>query len=67
MVSTIGAVVVAGLLARFRREDGAVATEYGLILFLVAIAIIAAIAAFGVVLVDMLGTGAGEVESVTGG
>ncbi|HEU4528964.1 MAG TPA: Flp family type IVb pilin [Actinomycetota bacterium] len=54
-------------LARLRRDDGAVATEYGLILFLVAMAIIAAIAAFGLVLVDMLGTGAGEVESVTGG
>lgn len=66
MVSIIGA-GLPGLLARLRREDGAVATEYGLILFLVAIAIIAAIAAFGLVLVDMLGTGAGEVESVTGG
>lgn len=65
MVSIIGAVLPA--LARLRRDDGAVATEYGLILFLVAMAIIAAIAAFGLVLVDMLGTGAGEVESVTGG
>ncbi len=66
MVSIIGAELPA-LLARLRRDDGAVATEYGLILFLVAMAIIAAIAAFGLVLVDMLGTGAGEVESVTGG
>lgn len=66
MVSIIGAGLPA-LLARLRRDDGAVATEYGLILFLVAMAIIAAIAAFGLVLVDMLGTGAGEVESVTGG
>lgn len=66
MVSIIGAGLLA-LVARLRRDDGAVATEYGLILFLVAMAIIAAIAAFGLVLVDMLGTGAGEVESVTGG
>lgn len=66
MVSTIGA-GIAYLVGRARREDGAVATEYGLILFLVAIAIIAAIAAFGLVLMDMLGVGAGEVESVTGG
>jgi len=66
MVSTIGA-GIPYLVARARREDGAVATEYGLILFLVAIAIIAAIAAFGLVLMDMLGIGAGEVESVTGG
>lgn len=66
MVSMIGA-GVAGLLTRFRREDGAVATEYGLILALVAMAIMAAIVAFGLVLMDMLGVGAGEVESVTGG
>lgn len=58
---------VAGLVARFRREDGAVATEYGLVLALVAMAIMAAIVAFGLVLLDMLGTGAGEVQSVTGG
>lgn len=66
MVSIIGAALPA-LVARLRRDEGAVATEYGLILALVAMAIIAAIAAFGLVLVDMLGTGAGEVESVTGG
>jgi len=66
MVSMIGA-GAAGLLARFRREDGAVATEYGLILALVAMAIMAAIVAFGLVLMDMLGVGAGEVQSVTGG
>lgn len=66
MVSMIGA-GAAGLLARCRREDGAVATEYGLILALVAMAIMAAIVAFGLVLMDMLGVGAGEVQSVTGG
>jgi Flp pilus assembly pilin Flp len=66
MVSTIGA-GLGWLRARIRSQDGAVATEYGLILFLVAIAIIAAITAFGIVLVDMLGTGADEVGSVTGG
>ncbi|HEU4356385.1 MAG TPA: hypothetical protein VFT27_12415 [Actinomycetota bacterium] len=43
------------------------ATEYGLVLALVAMAIMAAIVAFGLVLLDMLGTGAGEVQSVTGG
>jgi Flp pilus assembly pilin Flp len=34
----------------FTREDGAVATEYGLLLFLVAVAIVIAVGALGIAL-----------------
>lgn len=66
MGSTIG-IAVSTLRDRFGREGGAVATEYGLILSLIALAIIAAMAVFGLVLMNMLGVGADEVQSVTGG
>jgi Flp pilus assembly pilin Flp len=39
---------VEALKAKFRREDGAVSTEYGLLLVLIALAIIAAATALGV-------------------
>lgn len=45
------------LRARFSREDGAVATEYGLLLVLVAIAIIVAAAALGTALVGVFNDG----------
>ena len=65
MISTLQAGVTY-LLARSRREDGAVATEYGLLLFLVAIAIIAAVAAFGTALFGLFDESQTTVKSVTG-
>lgn len=41
------------LKARFPREEGAVATEYGLLLFLVALAIIIALGALGTALYNI--------------
>jgi Flp pilus assembly pilin Flp len=38
---------VEALKAKFRREDGAVSTEYGLLLVLIALAIVAAATALG--------------------
>jgi len=54
------------LMARFRREDGAVATEYGLLLFLVALAIIVALVALGAALVGVFNSGASELGGATG-
>jgi Flp pilus assembly pilin Flp len=65
MVSTLQA-GLAYLLARVRREDGAVATEYGLLLFLVALAIIAAVTALGMALFGVFNDGASELGGVTG-
>jgi Flp pilus assembly pilin Flp len=55
------------LMARFRREDGAVATEYGLLLFLVALAIIVALGALAAALVSVFNSGATELGGVAGG
>jgi Flp pilus assembly pilin Flp len=65
MISTLQAGVTY-LLARFRREDGAVATEYGLLLFLVALAIIAAVTALGLALFGVFSDSATELGGVTG-
>jgi Flp pilus assembly pilin Flp len=43
------------LRARFSREEGAVATEYGLLLVLIALAIIAAAAALGLAIAGVFG------------
>jgi Flp pilus assembly pilin Flp len=43
--------------AKFAREDGAVATEYGLLLVLVAIAIIAAATALGLAIAGVFSQG----------
>jgi pilus assembly protein Flp/PilA len=45
-----GKTLLWGLRERFTREDGAVATEYGLLLFLIALAIIVAVTALGLAL-----------------
>jgi len=55
------------LMARFRREDGAVATEYGLLLFLVALAIILALGALAAALIGVFNSGASELGGATGG
>lgn len=65
MISTLQAGVTY-LLARFRREDGAVATEYGLLLFLVAIAIIAAVTALGLAVFGVFDESATDLQGVTG-
>ena len=54
------------LMARFRREDGAVATEYGLLLFLVALAIIIALGALAAALVGVFNSGATKLGGATG-
>ena len=43
--------------ARFPREDGAVATEYGLLLVLIALAIVIAAAALGAAISDVFERG----------
>jgi Flp pilus assembly pilin Flp len=48
------------LRARFAREDGAVATEYGLLLVLIALAIIVAAGALGVAISDVFESGSTE-------
>jgi Flp pilus assembly pilin Flp len=48
------------LRARFAREDGAVATEYGLLLVLIALAIIIAAGALGVAISDVFESGSTE-------
>ena len=45
------------LRARFSREDGAVATEYGLLLVLIALAIIVAATALGVAIANVFDSG----------
>lgn len=51
------------LRARFAREDGAVATEYGLLLVLIALAIIAAAIALGVAISAVFDSGSSTLES----
>ncbi len=51
------------LRARFPREDGAVATEYGLLLVLIALAIIVAATALGVAIANVFDSGATTLDS----
>jgi pilus assembly protein Flp/PilA len=50
------------LRARFSREDGAVATEYGLLLVLIALAIIVAAAALGMAIAGVFDSATGTLE-----
>lgn len=50
------------LQARFSREDGAVATEYGLLLVLIALAIIAAATALGLAIAGVFDSASGTLE-----
>ena len=52
------------LRARFPREDGAVATEYGLLLVLIALAIVVAAAALGVAISNVFSEGESELSGV---
>jgi len=52
------------LRARFPREDGAVATEYGLLLVLIALAIVVAAAALGVAISNVFSEGEAELSGV---
>jgi len=50
--------------ARFPREEGAVATEYGLLLVLIALAIVVAAAALGVAISNVFDQGSTELSGV---
>jgi Flp pilus assembly pilin Flp len=52
---------------RLRREDGAVATEYALLLVLIAIAIITAAIALGTAIASVFQQGADTLGGVSGG
>jgi len=52
---------------RLRREDGAVATEYALLLVLIAIAIITADIALGAAIAGVFQEGADTLNTVSGG
>jgi Flp pilus assembly pilin Flp len=52
------------LRARFPREDGAVATEYGLLLVLIALAIVVAAGALGVAISDVFEEGSDSLGGV---
>ena len=54
------------LRARFPREDGAVATEYGLLLVLIALAIIVAATALGLAISGVFSDASGELGGVGG-
>jgi pilus assembly protein Flp/PilA len=54
------------LRARFPREDGAVATEYGLLLVLIALAIVVAAGALGVAISGVFEEGEAELGGVGG-
>jgi pilus assembly protein Flp/PilA len=54
------------LRARFPREDGAVATEYGLLLVLIALAIVVAAGALGVAISGVFEDGSTELGGVGG-
>lgn len=49
---------------RFTREDGAVATEYGLLLVLIALAIIVAATALGMAIAGVFSDASGELSGV---
>ena len=51
---------------RFPREDGAVATEYGLLLVLIALAIVVAAGALGVAISGVFESGEAELGGVGG-
>ena len=55
------------LRARFPREDGAVDTEYGLLLVLIALAIIVAAGALGVAISGVFESGSTELGGAGGG
>jgi Flp pilus assembly pilin Flp len=57
---------VADLPRKLRREDGAVATEYALLLVLIALAIILAAIALGAAIKAVFFSGASTLEGVTG-
>lgn len=57
---------VSYLRARFPREDGAVATEYGLLLVLIALAIILAAGALGAAISGVFTDAGGELGGVGG-
>jgi len=50
--------------ARFPREDGAVATEYGLLLVLIALAIVVAATALGIAISGVFSDAKGELGNV---
>ena len=52
---------------KLRREDGAVATEYALLLVLIAIAIITAAIALGAAIAGVFQEGADTLNTVSGG
>jgi Flp pilus assembly pilin Flp len=52
------------LRARFPREDGAVATEYGLLLVLIALAIVVAATALGIAISNVFSDAEGELNNV---
>ena len=54
------------LRARFPREDGAVATEYGLLLVLIALAIVVAAGALGVAISGVFEEGSTELQGAGG-
>ena len=51
---------------KFRGEDGAVATEYGLLLVLIALAIVAAATALGLAIAGVFQRGSSTLSGVTG-
>jgi Flp pilus assembly pilin Flp len=53
-----------GLRGKLRREDGAVATEYALLLVLIALAIIAAAIALGLAIANVFQSGADTLGGV---
>jgi Flp pilus assembly pilin Flp len=58
--------LMADMHGKVRREDGAVATEYALLLVLIALAIIAAAAALGVAIAAVFNQGSSTLGGVTG-
>jgi Flp pilus assembly pilin Flp len=61
-----GKTLLWGLRERFTREDGAVATEYGLLLVLIALAIIAAAAALGLAIAGVFTRGSNTLNNGVG-
>jgi Flp pilus assembly pilin Flp len=57
--------VLANLRSKMTREDGAVATEYALLLVLIALAIIAAAIALGVAIANVFQSGADTLGGVS--
>jgi Flp pilus assembly pilin Flp len=56
----------ADLRGKVKREDGAVATEYALLLVLIALAIIAAAIALGLAIANVFQSGSDTLEGVSG-